>query len=643
MKFREITERNAFSGYVLVKSAERKQSKNGSFYLDLILCDGEADLVGKYWDYRGSDADKPRPETLWFIRGSINLYNNQKQLRVEFLRPVNPGDDVDISDYVPSTKYKGDEMYDALLDYVYGFADEELKTLTLAVLEAYKDRIVELPAAFRLHHAVRGGLMMHTLSICRMAEAAASLYPSVDRDLLLAGAILHDVAKCEEFSLGQAGLVDAYTAEGTLIGHLVKGAMDIDRIGREYGVSDATLTLIQHMLISHHGIPEFGAAVRPLFLEAEILSALDTLDANIYEIEDVVKDVAAGGFSNKIWALDDRKFYNHGRKKIVTDVRFDWHIEDGAPELKNLPTKWTEIVISVPVVFVDDAAAIVNMTVPYGIYIEDYSDVEEVALEIAKIDLIDEELVAKDRTKAKVHVYIEPDKHPAEAAQFITSRLEDVGIPYEMEIRNTTSADWENNWRDYFRPTPVGKKLFLRPVWVEEYDPGDRKVLNIEPGLAFGTGTHETTRLCMETMEDYVKPDTRMLDVGCGSGILSVAGRLLGAKSVLGVDIDEIAVKVAKENGRRNGFEGDDFRMIHGDLTDKVSGKFSLVTANIVADAILALTPKIIPFLTEDGVYIVSGIIDSRADEVKTCLSDNGFTVLEEKTDGGWVCIAARR
>ena len=138
---------------------------------------------------------------------------------------------------------------------------------------------------------------------------------------MLSGAILHDVAKADEFNLSPTGLVDSYTVGGTLIGHLVKGAMIVEETGKELEISKTTLELVEHMLISHHGIPEYGAAVRPLFLEAEILSALDTLDADIYEIENVVKGVEPGGFSNKVWALDDRKFYNHGRKNIVTDVK----------------------------------------------------------------------------------------------------------------------------------------------------------------------------------------------------------------------------------------------------------------------------------------------------------------------------------
>lgn len=304
---------------------------------------------------------------------------------------------------------------------------------------------------------------------------------------------------------------------------------------------------------------------------------------------------------------------------------------------------WTEIKITVPVERVDETGAIASMTVPYGIYIEDYSDLEEQAMAIAKIDLIDEDLLTKDRTKGIVHIYISPEENPQEAVSFISDRLRDENIPFEIDLGNCAREDWENNWKQYFKPIAVGEKLLIRPIWVDDYDPGQRKVLNLEPGVAFGTGTHETTRLCLEALEGYITPDVAMLDVGCGSGILSVAGMLLGAKSATGVDIDRLAVKVAVENGRLNGFGEPSFHMLHGNLTDRIDGKYQVVTANIVADAIILLTPSVIRFLDENAVYIVSGIIDTREDEVLACLDLNGFEIVRRRTESGWVCLECRQ
>ncbi len=309
----------------------------------------------------------------------------------------------------------------------------------------------------------------------------------------------------------------------------------------------------------------------------------------------------------------------------------------------NINNDWTEIKITVPVADVDKAGDIAIMTVPYGIYIEDYSDLEEGAREIAHIDLIDEELIKKDRTKGIVHIYISPKANPAEAAAFLKERYESEGIDYEIDTNICRNSDWENNWKKYFKPIPVGEKLLIRPVWEEDFEPGGRAVLNLEPGLAFGSGTHETTRLCLTALEKYITPETRMLDVGCGSGILSVASLLLGAKSAVGVDIDPLAVKTAAENGERNGFGEDKYTLYHGNLTDKISGRFDVVAANIVADAIIMLSSQIGRFLEDDGVYIVSGIIDTREAEVVEALSSCGFKTVKRNEDGGWLCFECKK
>lgn len=301
---------------------------------------------------------------------------------------------------------------------------------------------------------------------------------------------------------------------------------------------------------------------------------------------------------------------------------------------------WTEIRIIVPTADIDAAGAIATMTVPYGIYVEDYSALEEEAMEIAKIDLIDEALLQKDRTHGVIHIYISPEENPQEAISFIETRLQAERIRFEIELDTCKKEDWQNNWKQYFKPARVGEKLLIRPVWVEDYEADGRTVLHLEPGVAFGTGTHETTRLCLETLEQYVTPETVLLDVGCGSGILSVAALLLGAKRAVGVDIDPLAVKVAAQNGTLNGLSAPAYTVLQGNLTDKVTGTYTLVTANIVADAIMMLTPDIRRFLAPGGVYIVSGIIDIRENEVLSVLAANGFTVCDRREENGWVCLA---
>ena len=160
---------------------------------------------------------------------------------------------------------------------------------------------------------------------------------------------------------------------------------------------------------------------------------------------------------------------------------------------------WTEVKIHIDSKDVETAGNIAQMVVPYGIYIEDYSDLEEAAWEIAHIDLIDEDLLKKDRNKATIHIYISPEESPAEAVAFLSERYNAEGIKHEIDLSVCRNQDWENNWKEYFKPMPVGRKLLIRPVWDNDYDAGDRAVLDIEPGLAFGSGGHDTTRLCLET------------------------------------------------------------------------------------------------------------------------------------------------
>ena len=301
---------------------------------------------------------------------------------------------------------------------------------------------------------------------------------------------------------------------------------------------------------------------------------------------------------------------------------------------------WTEVKITVDAENVDAAGDIAQMTVPYGIYIEDYSHLDEEVEEIAHIDLIDEELKKKDRTKAVVHVYISPEDSPAEAVAFLTERYAAAGIQNTIGTAPCVQEDWINNWKKYFHPIPVGKKLLIRPDWEQTENPEGRTVLDLEPGIAFGTGTHETTRLCMEFLEEYVKPGSTLLDVGCGSGILSVAGLLLGAESAVGVDIDPLAVKTAGQNAERNHVE-DRFTGICGSLTEQVEGTFDVVAANIVADVVIELTKDIGKYLAPGAVYLMSGIIDEREQDVLDALKGK-FDVISRREEKGWVALAAK-
>jgi len=303
---------------------------------------------------------------------------------------------------------------------------------------------------------------------------------------------------------------------------------------------------------------------------------------------------------------------------------------------------WNEFLLYVPTADTEAAAAIAHMTAPYGLYIEDYSDLEQGALQIAHSDLIDGELLARDRTRSVIHIYLPQMENPEEVVFFLKERLSAEKIPVDITVQSIREEDWADNWKQYFKPLPVGKRLLICPTW-ESVPVTDRAVLSLDPGMAFGTGGHHTTRLMLEAIEETLRPGDSFLDVGCGSGILSVAALLLGADRAVGVDIDPLAVKTAAENGRLNGFAPPQFTVLLGDLIDCVQGTYDIIAANIVADAILGLTPAVPAFLNTGGRYLVSGIIDTREQEVAAALSAHGFRVLERKADSGWICFVCAR
>ena len=234
------------------------------------------------------------------------------------------------------------------------------------------------------------------------------------------------------------------------------------------------------------------------------------------------------------------------------------------------------------------------------------------------------------RTLAMTRIALQPFKeaHPAFGSLLLT-------------MENVEDADWENNWKAFYKPMEIGERLIVIPDW-EEADPNGRVALRLNPGLIFGTGSHATTRLCLQALERLVQPGMRVLDLGCGSGILSIAALLLGADSAFGCDIDDKAVDVAYENAALNGIGKDRYTVRAGDvLSDRklradMGAGYDIVVANIVADVIIALAATARDLMAPGGYFLCSGIIDDRAAEVKGKLVENGFTVLEENSSEGW-------
>jgi len=303
---------------------------------------------------------------------------------------------------------------------------------------------------------------------------------------------------------------------------------------------------------------------------------------------------------------------------------------------------WTEILIKVSVDNTEEAAAIANMAVPYGIYVEDYSDLIEQSWEIAHIDIIEQELLERDRKNSIIHIYISEEENAAESLMYLKERLAACGIDFEISSESVSDTEWENGWKKYFKPTKIGERLIIRPSWEPLENTDGREVLTIDPGAAFGTGTHATTSLCLELLEKYTKPGNTVLDIGCGSGILSIAAVLLGAENAVGVDIDAQSVKVSKENAKVNNIE-DKTEYIVGDLAEKITGKFDILCANIVADVIIKLLSNVKDYMSDNAVLLTSGIIDSREKDVVEAFSKYGFKIVEKQTRDTWCAIAVMK
>lgn len=318
MKF-TILPNGMADGFVVLKKCEEKKAKNGSTYLDLVIGDCEGEMSAKMWDFRGGHFEQ---DMIVRVRGVIEQYNGKDQFRVSQIRPAKDGDEYTLADLVPASEIGGEQLFEMLRRKVEQFENEDLKAIVLTIIDEHKDKMVTFPAALRLHHAMVGGLMYHTMSIVKLAEAVCRIYPNVNRELLLAGVILHDVAKTWELETGKTGLARGYSVEGELIGHLVKGAMYVNDTAKALGIDSEYVTLLEHMIISHHGVPEYGAAVRPMFLEAIILSELDNLDATIFEVNNATKKAEPHKFTDRQWALDNRKLYNHGLGSTEHKVNF---------------------------------------------------------------------------------------------------------------------------------------------------------------------------------------------------------------------------------------------------------------------------------------------------------------------------------
>ncbi|MBR4622221.1 MAG: 50S ribosomal protein L11 methyltransferase [Ruminococcus sp.] len=313
---------------------------------------------------------------------------------------------------------------------------------------------------------------------------------------------------------------------------------------------------------------------------------------------------------------------------------------------------WTEVAVYTTTEGIDVLTGLLLGIGINGFVIKDAADFDEfLNNKTVNWDYIDDGLMGLKSCETTVTVYLPDNAQGAEMLNMLKSELlslkaRDVSGSFgrlEYELKNVREEDWANNWKQYFKPMEIGDKLIVKPSWENIEDAGSKKILEIDPGSSFGTGQHNTTRLCLELIEKHLRDKDTVLDLGCGSGILSIGAMLLGASSACAVDIDENSVRIAAENAQKNNIPKELYTAYSGNIIDdeslceKIGSGYDLVCANIVADVLIAMSPKFRSFVRPEGLLVISGIINSRKDEVLDVISAEGFELLEIKESEDWV------
>ena len=304
--------RDAFGtteGFCLVKSAAVRTDVKGTEYLDMVLADSEGECVAKLWNYSRITHGEYDANDIVKVRGTVQVWKDTEQFKVDRIRKATDDDNVDMSRIIPTAPFDSQTMYDELYDTAANFNDEDLRRIVQYLLRENHEQLLIYPAGVKLHHATRGGLLHHTCAVLHLAKRIAELYPSLHKDLLFAGAILHDIGKLKELDADVLGIAGAYTTEGQLLGHINVGMAMIASAAEITMIAPKTAMLLEHMILSHHGKPEFGSPRLPMIPEAEVLSICDLLDSKMYEMDAALDGVSKDGFSERLWALDNRQLY----------------------------------------------------------------------------------------------------------------------------------------------------------------------------------------------------------------------------------------------------------------------------------------------------------------------------------------------
>jgi len=311
VKISDMTLGQKFEGFYLLYEAFPKTTATGKPFLSAGLSDCTGGLPAMVWDYAGpiSGADAGKVVK---VRGEVSEYKGSLQVTLEKIRLADENDRYDVAALVPTAPIDADAALQEVRDLVASIEDRDYRLIAETLLDRNLEAFKTIPAAKSVHHAFLHGLLMHTSNMLKTADFLASLYGEViNRSLMLTGTLLHDFMKREEFGFSELGLVTEYTVKGQLLGHLVMGAQEVAAVAAELGIPEEKSVLLQHMVLSHHGTPEWGAAVRPMCAEAELLSYIDLIDSRMEIYKESHEVTPVGAFSDRIFALDGKRIYHH--------------------------------------------------------------------------------------------------------------------------------------------------------------------------------------------------------------------------------------------------------------------------------------------------------------------------------------------
>lgn len=308
-KIAEFNVNERIEGFYLIKEIEAKTASNGNSFLDIKLSDNTGDINAKLWDCKEEDIFNYSKNSIVKIRGDVSEWQGKKQIRIALIRLATDSDKINLAEYIQTAPYEPEDMYKQLQYYIRKIENEDIKKVVIDIIEEYKDKLFFYPAAKQNHHSIRSGLLYHIMRMLMTAERLIEVYTNINKDLLYAGIILHDIAKIDEMDANELGIVSEYTVEGQLLGHIIQGIKIIDNVSRRLGINRETSILLQHMLLSHHYEPEFGSPKKPMIPEGELLHYIDIIDARMYDMEKALSSVGTKEFTDKIWILDNRKLF----------------------------------------------------------------------------------------------------------------------------------------------------------------------------------------------------------------------------------------------------------------------------------------------------------------------------------------------